>query len=390
LEYARRLIGDNVVAYYGNETVEDTIRIFSRACVIIGVHGAGFANIVFSRPRTLAIEITVPLYRLKSNFTLIRSNEELVRNTEFFWHKYVVEWDNMRQPSRYMESFNRTNLWEFALHLDRVHIENILQVACSHLQTWFGIGLCRNGAKGVLRSHSAGKTRSKMQLLAQPDGNATCSHVAIMSERVPLSETAESPSILVEGIPLKYSFNELAKWKFGERRVVEVGPGETDKELIHDSCMIIKLAGEPAINAQHLNPKALVIEIDRIPDLHEFSATSTGAYDRKRFSNRFAQTYFVDQSEFDLFFKDFIRNSSFYSDIINDSMRFRREHVMNILRIACMHINLVVGSIFCRNENSDNPSRTEFKHDMVPMLPTKRFVSLRDFSVLEARNQHFP
>ena len=385
LEYARLFIGDTVVAYYGNETVSETISIFSRACVIIGVHGAGFANIVFSRPKTLAIEITVPSFRQKSNFTLMRSNEELIWNTEFMWHKYVVEWASMRQPSTYMVSFNRTNQWEFALHLDRVHIANILVIACNHLQTWFGIGLCADG-----RPHSptAGEIKSKMQLIAPTvtDHAELCNHVSIVGaigssqpgrHIVPDESATED---LARGIPLRYSFYELAKWKFGEGNVIEIGSGVRAKDVIRSSCVIIKLAGEPPIDPHHLGPKTLILEIDRIPDPTHHQGADTVVFGNKSRANGFFQKYFVNHSDYDVFFKEFVTNSSYFVNVISDSTQFYREHVMNILRISCLHIRSVVGAVWCRNEHADHPAKRDFFHEVPIVLPTTRFVSFREFS----------
>ena len=60
LEYVKSAFGgDVVVPYFGNESLRDTVSVFSRACVVLGIHGAGFSNVIFSRRNTLAIEITL-------------------------------------------------------------------------------------------------------------------------------------------------------------------------------------------------------------------------------------------------------------------------------------------------------------------------------------------
>lgn len=43
-------------AYWGNESVAETIRLFGRASVVIGYHGAGFSNVVFCRSGTVVLE----------------------------------------------------------------------------------------------------------------------------------------------------------------------------------------------------------------------------------------------------------------------------------------------------------------------------------------------
>lgn len=45
--------------FYGNETVEETVRLFSSAQVVIGFHGAAAANLVFLPPNAIVMEITV-------------------------------------------------------------------------------------------------------------------------------------------------------------------------------------------------------------------------------------------------------------------------------------------------------------------------------------------
>ena len=50
-------ISGSIQIYHGTESLRETIKLFSRASVVWGYHGAGFANMVFSRPGTTAIEI---------------------------------------------------------------------------------------------------------------------------------------------------------------------------------------------------------------------------------------------------------------------------------------------------------------------------------------------
>ena len=46
-----------VITYSGDESLKETIRLYASASVVVGYHGAAFANVLFSKPRTLAIEI---------------------------------------------------------------------------------------------------------------------------------------------------------------------------------------------------------------------------------------------------------------------------------------------------------------------------------------------
>ena len=47
----------SILTYHGNESLRETIELFGRASVVFGYHGAGFTNMLFSRPGTTAIEI---------------------------------------------------------------------------------------------------------------------------------------------------------------------------------------------------------------------------------------------------------------------------------------------------------------------------------------------
>ena len=44
--------------YYGNESLPDTIRLFASASVVLGVHGAAFANMLFCPPGAIVAELT--------------------------------------------------------------------------------------------------------------------------------------------------------------------------------------------------------------------------------------------------------------------------------------------------------------------------------------------
>ena len=46
------------VLYYGNESFKETVEIFANARVVVGYHGAGFANAVFSPWGTIVLEYT--------------------------------------------------------------------------------------------------------------------------------------------------------------------------------------------------------------------------------------------------------------------------------------------------------------------------------------------
>ena len=57
LQLSRDIQPATVIVYSGDESLKETIRLYASASVIVGYHGAAFANVLFSKPRTLAIEI---------------------------------------------------------------------------------------------------------------------------------------------------------------------------------------------------------------------------------------------------------------------------------------------------------------------------------------------
>ena len=44
--------------FYGNETVAETVCAFASAAAVVGVHGAGLANTIYSRPGTVVVELS--------------------------------------------------------------------------------------------------------------------------------------------------------------------------------------------------------------------------------------------------------------------------------------------------------------------------------------------
>jgi capsular polysaccharide biosynthesis protein len=52
--------GLELQVYDGNAAVKDAIALFQRAVLVIGAHGGGMANLMFSPPGTLVVEISTP------------------------------------------------------------------------------------------------------------------------------------------------------------------------------------------------------------------------------------------------------------------------------------------------------------------------------------------
>lgn len=62
-----------VVRFYGNETFNNTVSIFSSSSYVIGAHGAGLVNIMFMHPNTSVIEIRPQNFDVRSLEFLARS-----------------------------------------------------------------------------------------------------------------------------------------------------------------------------------------------------------------------------------------------------------------------------------------------------------------------------
>ena len=61
LQVVTRELGLNFVMFTGNGTrAEDAIKTFDRAALILGPHGAGLTNAMFSRPGAILVELTAP------------------------------------------------------------------------------------------------------------------------------------------------------------------------------------------------------------------------------------------------------------------------------------------------------------------------------------------
>eukprot|EP00966_Prymnesium_polylepis_P333877 7389289-Prymnesium_polylepis.1 len=60
---ARSLPGVTVERYTGLESVEATLRLFARASAVVGIQGAGLANVVFAPQRVCVVEVSTFLGR---------------------------------------------------------------------------------------------------------------------------------------------------------------------------------------------------------------------------------------------------------------------------------------------------------------------------------------
>ncbi len=71
------LPGRTLRRYYGNESLAETISLFAKAQVVVGFHGAGFANVIFCNPQTVVLEFS--LYEDETNTVLWRTNNRVAR-----------------------------------------------------------------------------------------------------------------------------------------------------------------------------------------------------------------------------------------------------------------------------------------------------------------------
>ena len=75
--------------YTGNETTEETIRMFAAADGVIGFHGAALANSVFARGQPCIIEISIEGWR---------SNIALLGATSDFFDQLAVQLPTFDEP----------------------------------------------------------------------------------------------------------------------------------------------------------------------------------------------------------------------------------------------------------------------------------------------------
>lgn len=84
----------HVQVFHGNETAAQTMAVFSQSKVVVGYHGAGLANVLFSPPGTVVLEYT-SLADVDST-ALWRSNANLTRlHPNLTWIQHAVDIDRL-------------------------------------------------------------------------------------------------------------------------------------------------------------------------------------------------------------------------------------------------------------------------------------------------------
>ena len=157
--FKNRFGEENVKIYFGNESFSETIHLFSKACAIVGAHGAGFANAILCRHVAYVLEITT--FRSKSAASLEhwRSNNYIFNGTEAVFFSYHID-HNCLTPTRILPNDpvvkivqeknpserkgGRPNLdfdlllqLYFNYHMTREHIENVMSLVCAHVSQRF-------------------------------------------------------------------------------------------------------------------------------------------------------------------------------------------------------------------------------------------------------------
>lgn len=139
------------VRAFGNETVDAMVRLFARACVVVGYHGAGLANTLFNPPGSMVVEVTTygaPYYsapfgkqhpwRAQAvHMGIWRTNNDVVQHmgtrtvpVHVDWVIYMIELDHLRSrlpipPANASWSAWSDYILDANAQLGRQHIDNI-------------------------------------------------------------------------------------------------------------------------------------------------------------------------------------------------------------------------------------------------------------------------
>jgi hypothetical protein len=148
--------GLSVVSVNGNESMPDVVHLFASACAVIGYHGAGHTNTIFSRSTALIIEVTTFSAPAQSSKDLAprgndiwRSNKAAVQEGIDHTGKWVVYyvgyeqlWPSLNQSLFTKDSANSqgdvSSSWDKYLKyksviLTRQDVQNIATIVDAHL-----------------------------------------------------------------------------------------------------------------------------------------------------------------------------------------------------------------------------------------------------------------
>jgi len=124
--------------YHGNESLAETIRMFSAAVVIIGYHGAGFVNTIFAQNTTFVIEISTFLHPQIYSWKKWRSNRW--GSPRLKWRVLYVEHHHLRPLPMQNHSNGTRYDWDHYIkprncELGREHIDRIVEEINMHLDS---------------------------------------------------------------------------------------------------------------------------------------------------------------------------------------------------------------------------------------------------------------
>lgn len=141
----------HVVRAFGNETMDDMVRLFARACVVVGYHGAGLANTMFNPSGSMVVEVTTyaapyytepygkecPWRAAAIHMGIWRTNNDVVQHlgtatkpVHVDWSLYMIEFDRLQSPLPLPAASATVDTWnayivDANVVLGRQHIDNI-------------------------------------------------------------------------------------------------------------------------------------------------------------------------------------------------------------------------------------------------------------------------
>jgi hypothetical protein len=119
--------------YFGNETFQETVSLFYDSRVVVGYHGAGFANTIFCRNETIVLEFTT--FHDLNGTKLWRTNEGVAQKHKGLkWIKHTIDIDhltdldkllNATDKDKYIKSLRYVALTGSDMHnsIERVKME---------------------------------------------------------------------------------------------------------------------------------------------------------------------------------------------------------------------------------------------------------------------------
>jgi hypothetical protein len=84
--------------YYGNESFNETVKLFAGSKVVVGYHGAGLVNTLFCPPDAIVLEYTT--FRNMNATRMWRSNEGIAKlHDPLRWLKHTIDIDRLSNLS---------------------------------------------------------------------------------------------------------------------------------------------------------------------------------------------------------------------------------------------------------------------------------------------------